>query len=213
MESTQPLASAATASLALARLEVRLGARQLTLDRSCVLRAGRLYLVVGRSGSGKSSFARALLGFGDLVEPSMQCRGTVDVSDGAGTKYRLWNGQSYDALARRHIAFLPQAERLGFLDGLSVADNLTLFSHMSPADATAEIARLASRFQLDPLPARLASASAGERIRLSAIRGLLPRNAGGQMPAVIIADEPTAGLDHASAAAMVRTLVELARGG
>jgi ABC-type multidrug transport system ATPase subunit len=213
MESTTPSGNAVTPTLEIERLEVRLGARQLTLDRNCVLRAGRLYLVVGRSGSGKSSFARALLGFGDLAEPAIQCRGTVDVSDGAGTKYRLWNDQSYDPLARRHIAFLPQAERLGFLDGLSIADNLTLFSELPPADATSAIARLARRFELDPLPGRLDSASGGERIRLSAIRGLLPRNAKGEMPAVTIADEPTAGLDRASAAAMVRTLVELARGG
>jgi ABC-type multidrug transport system ATPase subunit len=213
MEATTTSTTAAAPTLELGHLELRLGARQLTLDRPCVLRAGHLYLVVGRSGSGKSSFARALLGFGDLTEPPIQCRGTVTVSDGAGTKYRLWRDESYDPLARRHVAFLPQAERLGFLDGLSVTDNLQLFSELRGAEAATAIARLAGRFELEPVPGRLASASGGERIRLSAIRGLLPRNAAGEMPAVIIADEPTAGLDRASAAAMVRTLVELARGG
>jgi ABC-type multidrug transport system ATPase subunit len=202
-----------TPTLELERIEVRLGARQLSLDRGCVLQAGHLYLVVGRSGSGKSSFARALLGFGELVEPAIDCHGTVNLTSAAGAKFRLWDGPSYDPHGRREIGFLPQAERLGFLDGLSVVDNLTLFSKLPAADASTEIARLARRFQLDPLPARLASASGGERIRLSAIRGLLPRDAAGGMPAVILADEPTAALDAASAAAMVRTLVELARGG
>ena len=173
--------------------------------------SGRLYLVVGPSGSGKSSFARALLGFGDLSEPTIQCRGNVVITDAAGNRHTLWNEDKYDPTVRQHIAFLPQAERLGFLDGLSVADNLSLFSDLAGDEAEAEIERLARQFHLDPLPERLASASGGERIRLSAIRGLIPRNSEGGMPAVVIADEPTAGLDRVSAESMVRSLVDLAR--
>ena len=56
-------------ALELGKLQVGLGPRQLTLDRPCRLKAGCLYLIVGRSGSGKSSFARALLGFGELSDP------------------------------------------------------------------------------------------------------------------------------------------------
>ncbi len=61
------------------------------------------------------------------------------------------------------------------------------------------------------MPERLANASGGERIRLSAIRGLIPRTADGGMPAVVIADEPTAGLDRVSAESMAQSLIELAR--
>jgi ABC-type multidrug transport system ATPase subunit len=201
-----------TPTLELKRLRVRLGGRELALDQKCELRAGHLYLVVGRSGSGKSSFARALLGFGDLVEPPIECEGSVSVRDQHGAEHRLWDGNVYDPRWRRQIAFLPQAERLGFVDGLSVADNLTLFSQMATPAAGGRIAELAERFKLEPVPARLANASGGERIRLSAIRGLMPRTTAGEMPAVIIADEPTAGLDRTSAAAMVQALLELARG-
>jgi putative ABC transport system ATP-binding protein len=205
--------SEAQSTLAIDELDVLLGPQKLTLDRPCVLRAGRLYLVVGRSGSGKSSFARALLGFGDLSDPAVQCRAKVTLTDTAGKAHALWRQTSYDPAVRRHIAFLPQAERLGFLDALSVSDNLSLFSNLDAARAASEIDRLATQFELRPMPGRLASASGGERIRLSAIRGLMPRDVAGDGLAMVIADEPTAGLDRASANSMAKALVELARNG
>jgi ABC-type multidrug transport system ATPase subunit len=197
----------------LADLAVDLGAQRLTLDRPCAMRAGHLYLVVGRSGSGKSSFARALMGFGDLADPAVRCRGNVAITDAAGNACVIWKESTYNPAAREAIAFLPQTDRLGFLDALSVRDNLALFSKLNPASAVSEIDRLAKQFQVHPLPRRLPSASSGERIRLSAIRGLLPRKATGDVPSLVIADEPTAGLDPTSAKAIVRSLLDLARNG
>ncbi len=183
------------------------------MDRPCALRAGRLHLIVGPSGSGKSAFARTLLGFGDLSDPTIVCQGKVSVIDADGQAQTLWDESGYNPAARQHIAFLPQAERLGFLDGLSLADNLGLFSQLPAPVAATESQRLARQFRLSPLPSALASASGGERIRLSAIRGLLPRRNVTDNCAVVIADEPTAGLDRASARSMADSLVELARGG
>ncbi|MEX2112768.1 MAG: ATP-binding cassette domain-containing protein [Pirellulales bacterium] len=197
--------------LNLDQLEVGLGPRRLRLHHPCTLRAGRLYLVVGRSGSGKSSFARALLGFGDLSDPLIPCTGEVTIGDGASDAHVVWSQLGYEPSSRRHIAFLPQAEKLGFLDGLSVTGNLTLFSRLEAERAAQEIDRLAAQFQLAPLPQRLANASGGERIRLSAVRGLLPRSATEGIPSIIIADEPTAGLDPGAAASLARSLNELAR--
>jgi ABC-type transport system involved in cytochrome c biogenesis ATPase subunit len=125
----------------------------------------------------------------------------------------LWKGNTYNPAARSHIAFLPQAEKVGFVDALSVTGNLTLFSSLSRKDSQAEIERLATQFRLSPMPRNLASASGGERIRLSAVRGLLPRHTIEKMPEVIIADEPTSALDRVSARAMVQSLVDLAMTG
>lgn len=200
-------------ALEVAELQVRLGARRLMMDRPCTLRPGRLYLVVGPSGSGKSAFARALLGFGDLSDPTIVCQGKVTVTDAGGEAHTLWDESGYNPSARRYIAFLPQAERLGFLDGLSLADNLGLFSLLAAPVAATEAEKLARQFRLSPLPTALASASGGERIRLSAIRGLLPRRNVEDTSAVVIADEPTAGLDRASARSMADSLLELARSG
>lgn len=200
-------------SLRLAQLEVGLGSRRLKLDRACTLRAGRLYLVLGRSGSGKSSFARALLGFGDLSDPVIPCQGEVTITDPAQHEHEVWNSRGYEPASRQLTAFLPQAEKLGFLDGLSVEDNLRLFSHLEREQAAAEIQRLAGQFQLTPLPQRLASASGGERIRLSAVRGLVPRSKTDGVPCVVIADEPTAGLDPGSARSLAQSLAQLAKSG
>jgi ABC-type lipoprotein export system ATPase subunit len=213
MQHIGPSATATYPTLELVKLEVGLGPRRLRLDQRCVLRAGRLYLVVGPSGSGKSSFARALLGFGELSDPVTRCQGEVAITDVAGSPHVVWKGDVYSPAARPHIALLPQAEKLGFIDALSVTDNLTLFSHLGRAIAQAEIERLAAQFRLRPMPRYLASASGGERIRLSAVRGLLPRQSIGTMPEVIIADEPTSALDRVSAQAMARALIDLARRG
>lgn len=200
-------------TLEVSELQVRLGARRLMMDRACTLRAGLLHLIVGPSGSGKSAFARALLGFGDLSDPTIVCQGKVTVTDAGGQAHTLWDESGYNPAARQHVAFLPQAERLGFLDGLSLADNLGLFSLLPAPVAATEAARLAKQFRLSPLPTALASASGGERIRLSAIRGLLPRRNVEDTSAVVIADEPTAGLDRASARSMADSLLELAHSG
>lgn len=209
--SADPSAHAEKPQLQLGRLEVSLGPRRLRLDKPCVLEAGKLYLIVGPSGSGKSTFARALLGFGALASPESECRGEVTLRDARGVQLSLWKVETYRPAVRSHIAFLPQAEKLGFIDALSVSDNLSLFSHLKRATADQEIERLGQQFRLNPMPRNLASASGGERIRLSAVRGLLPRESVDTMPEVIIADEPTSALDRLSAEAMAGALVELAR--
>jgi len=213
MQHIAPSATARHPVLELIKLEVDLGPRRLRLDQRCMLQAGRLYLVVGPSGSGKSSFARALLGFGELSDPESRCQGEVVITDVPGRAHGVWKGNVYNPAARSHIAFLPQSEKLGFIDSLSVTDNLTLFSQLSRVILKAEVERLAAQFRLNPMPRHLASASGGERIRMSAVRGLLPRQSIGTMPEVIIADEPTSALDRVSAHAMARALTELARSG
>jgi hypothetical protein len=107
---------------------------------------------------------------------------------------------------------LPQAERLGFLDELSLSDNLTLFSQLAATEACAAIARLAEQFRVSPLPPRLAAlrAESGSGCRPLGVDAA--RRRGGR-PAVVNADEPTAGLDPASAQSMVQSLRDLVAGG
>lgn len=201
--------AAAEVRLEVQRLAIDLGSRQLQLQEPCTLRVGRLYLVSGPSGSGKSSFARALLGFGELADPRIPCAGEITLTV-SGVSSPVWNSDGYHPESRELMAFLPQSERLGFIDGLSAADNLRLFSHLEPNDAQRAARELTGRFHLPGLPETLARASGGERIRYSAVRGLLPRRRGEGPPPVVLADEPTAGLDPRAARALGRELLELA---
>ena len=201
--------SVAGVRLEVLRLAIDLGNRQLQLQEACTLQVGRLYLVSGPSGSGKSSFARALLGFGELADPRIPCAGEITLHPG-GNPCPVWSSAGYHPESRELMAFLPQAERLGFIDGLSASDNLRLFSHLGPDEALRAAGELTGRFHLPGLPDTLARASGGERIRYSAVRGLLPRHTGEGPPPVVLADEPTAGLDPRAARALGRELLELA---
>jgi hypothetical protein len=109
------------------------------------------------------------------------------------------------------IAFLPQAEKLGFIDGLSTMENLQLFTRMSSRAAADAAESLARTFHLDLIPETLASASGGERMRLSAIRALLPRGRQEEPPVLILADEPASGLDQKAAESLARTLIKFAQ--
>lgn len=196
--------------LVMESLEVKLGHDTLRLQAPLTLRAGKLYVLWGPSGSGKSSFARALLGLGELSQPRAEVTANATLFDALSLEHPLWRDNAYSPGAREHIAFLPQAEKLGFIDGLSTLENLRLFSRLSATDAKVQADLLAARFHLMALPRKLANASGGERMRLSAVRALMPR-AKNESPALLIADEPTAGLDTVAAHALARELIALAR--
>ncbi|MCC6463984.1 MAG: ABC transporter permease [Planctomycetes bacterium] len=198
-------------SLSIDALEVKLGADVLRLQAPLRLQAGRLYVVWGPSGSGKSSFVRALLGLGELAAPRVAVRGEAVLRDAAGIETPLWSGESYNPGARRQIAFLPQAEKLGFIDGLSTSENLRLYSALPAGEARTHAEHLAARFHLMSLPVSMARASGGERMRLSAVRALLPRGRAEAPPALLIADEPTTGLDALAAQSLARELIAFAR--
>jgi hypothetical protein len=150
---------------------------------------------------------------GELTNPRTACQGRILLIRDRGEPYRVWDGPRYNPASREEFAFLPQADRLGFVDSLSTFDNLRLFSGLSRRAARTAVDRLADRFHLPELPAHLDRASGGEKMRLSAIRGLLPRHGRQAMPLVVIADEPTAGLDPRAARALADELIELARAG
>lgn len=159
-----------------------------------LLAPGRRVALVGESGAGKSTVARALLRFQELDE------GAYLVS---GVDARRLSGETI----RRRVGLA--AEDAVLVEG-TLAENLTLGR---PGAGEAELRRALSAAHLDrwaaTLPQGLATRlgpggtplSGGERRRLSLARALL---AG--FP-VLVADEPTAGLDREAAAGVMTALL------
>lgn len=160
------------------------------------MRAGDFHCLAGRSGSGKTSILRVAAG---LVPPT---EGRV-----------LWQGLEITGLAddvitarrRRHVGYLDQRGNL--VPGLTALENVLLPA--IPDRRTRELARKA-RDLLHELgvgaraayyPERL---SGGERQRVALARALVLG------PAVVMADEPTASLDRASADSLIALLRRLA---
>ena len=157
---------------------------------------GQLCCIAGRSGSGKTSVARVLVG---LTAPT----------DGAV----VWGGVD--------LATLTEAERsdqrrklTGYVDqeaslipGLTVIDNILLPAipdgrdavRSAKSTAAQDLRRLGLERRRGWSPARL---SGGERQRVALARALTAKTP------VIVADEPTASLDRRWADAVIDILLE-----
>jgi peptide/nickel transport system ATP-binding protein len=154
------------------------------LDVSFTIAAGEVFALVGESGSGKTTLARSILG---LIRPSA---GTIRF------RGRALTGLSERALKpfRREIALMAQDPAAGLSPRLTVRALVTepFRIHSSDGrDGDAEAGRLLA---LVGLPERLLGTyphqlSGGQARRVGVARALALD------PALIIADEPTAGLD------------------
>lgn len=151
-----------------------------------------LVALVGESGAGKSTLLAMLLGF--LAAE----RGRATLA-----------GRPLTA-ARDAIGWVPQS--LDLMRG-PLRDNLTLGRDARDEELREALRAVGMDEAVDELPTGLdhvldedgAGLSGGQRQRLAIARALLRR------PAVLLLDEPTANLDAASEAALVRTLRREAR--
>ena len=158
--------------------------------------AGQLTVVAGPSGSGKSTLLRLLA----LVERPTAGRIEIDGRDAsrlsAGARRRL---------RRRRISYVFQRPTDNLVDYLPAVEHLPLAARLRGVDCADPIAvldRVGLAGRADHLPFRL---SGGEQQRL-AFAAAMASGAG-----LVVADEPTAQLDSASAGSVVaalRTLVD-----
>jgi putative ABC transport system ATP-binding protein len=160
---------------------------------------GALTAVAGPSGSGKSSLLRLLAG---VDRPTM---GTVEVE---GTPVHSASGRSLRRLRRRVVGYVFQRPSDNFLPYLTVADHLRMAAGPRSARPEFDVGDLVERLGIAHRLDHLASELSGGEQQRAAIAEVLVAGA-----AVVVADEPTAELDSASASALVGTLRDLVDGG
>jgi putative ABC transport system ATP-binding protein len=159
---------------------------------------GALTVVAGPSGSGKSSLLTML---GARDRPSA---GTLTV---LGRDIGAASTRDLRQLRRRRIGFVPQRSALGVFPHLRAVDQLRQVAGWRgartdrPADA---LAAVGLEHRGDHLPLAL---SGGEQQRLAVALALVGS------PALVVADEPTAELDHANADVVVDALLAAAAAG
>lgn len=156
----------------------------------------QLTLISGHSGSGKSTLANMLAG---ILTPTA---GHVRLD---GTDLYSLRDEELSRLRNERIGLVPQGHTA--LRALTVLDNVLLPSILytkdeAPADRAHELLAAVGLGDLaDAAPTEL---SGGELQRMAIARALL------MDPAVVVADEPTAGLDSANATAVLTLLRDAA---
>lgn len=159
---------------------------------------GRVTAVRGPSGSGKSTLLRIIAG---IDEPS---RGTVQV---AGVEISAARRGARRRWRRSHVGLVHQRASDNLISYLTVIEHLQLAAHLR-GRGDAEIDELVDSLGLShrrsSRPERM---SGGEQQRLAFAQAALGD------PSVVLADEPTAELDRASADDLIGLLGSLAARG
>jgi putative ABC transport system ATP-binding protein len=156
-------------------------------------KAGELVVLLGPSGCGKTTLLSCL---GGILTPTA---GSVQLGHVEVTRLR---GRQLDDYRRREVGFVFQAFNL--LPSLTARENvampMVLTGHeRSEAYARADelLALMGMTERANHKPAKL---SGGQQQRVALARGL------GHRPPLLLADEPTANLDHIQAETILRLL-------
>lgn len=169
------------------------------LDRiNLRLAPGAAAAIAGPSGAGKTTLLHAIAG---LLKPSS---GFIEWD---GVEISRWSEGRRDMWRRAKLGMIFQDFQL--LPELSAADNIALpyaFDQWrQPTDLNPRMRALAERVGLRDLSTRAGAMSRGEQQRVALARALM------REPELLLADEPTASLDRASADAAAALLFDIAR--
>ncbi len=190
----------ATVSLGGLRKSYRVGESSVEALKgvSLAVAAGEMVALTGPSGSGKSTL--------------LNLCGLIDTPD-AGSRELC--GKVLDGLDEIRLTQLRR-EKVGFIfQGFNLVPVMTAYDNVeypllllgvAMEERRRRVAEALHRVGLDALARRLPDAlSGGQRQRVAIARALI------KAPALVIADEPTANLDSATARQIVDLLHELAR--
>lgn len=200
VEERTPARSAGTPAVRLEHVSKSFGSRRVLDDVTFEVAAGCGFVILGRSGTGKSVTLKHIMG---LVRPD---RGQVfvdedEISSLEGTEL---------SRVRKKAGFLFQNAAL--FDSISVGENVAFplrrHTDLSDADIRAraqeKLASVGLEKEFDKMPAAL---SGGMRKRAGLARAMALD------PGILLVDEPSAGLDPITADEIDDLLLELKRGG
>lgn len=170
------------------------GTLDILRDIDFSLNARQTLAIVGASGSGKSTLLAIMAG---LDTPT---RGTVHI---AGQDLFVLNEDQRAALRAKHIGFVFQSFQL--LAPLTALENvmlpLELSGHPNPKPVAKEmLARVGLSERLNHYPKVM---SGGEQQRVALARAFVVK------PDVLLADEPTGSLDHATGEKVMALMLDL----
>jgi putative ABC transport system ATP-binding protein len=152
-----------------------------------------LVVILGASGSGKSTFLNIVGGLDQATAGEVLFRGTdlSTASSAALTEYR-----------RRHVGFVFQFYNL--MPSLTAWENVALITEIADAPLTPQdaLALVGLSDRMDHFPAQL---SGGEQQRVAIARAVA------KQPTVMLCDEPTGALDSATGVKVLEALLEVNR--
>ena len=182
--------------LQLSGIRQRYGAKQaLSLDRFEAA-AGEHWLVLGASGSGKTTFLNLVAG---MLRPS---EGEIEVG---GESIGKLAGAALDRWRGRTVGIVPQ--KLHLLSSLSVLQNLLLAPYLAglPSGEVHALSLLEQLGLKEKTSAKPHQLSHGQAQRVAIARAVMNR------PKLLLADEPTSNLDDANCAVALGILEEQAK--
>lgn len=178
---------------------VALGGRQVLRDVALRVTAGEVTALLGPNGSGKSTLVRAVVGLVPLAGGSVQLFGTPL------NRFRTWNRIGYVPQRTTAASGVPATAREVVTSG--VLAGKPVWRPLSRDDRAAVDDALATVGLADRVGEPVAALSGGQQQRVLIARALARR------AALLIMDEPMAGVDLASQSVLATTLdALLARG-
>ncbi len=156
---------------------------------------GEIVGIIGPNGAGKSTLLKAIAG---LLKPKA---GTIaiDGRDIAGCEPR--------DISRLGLAYVPQEHNI--FPSMTVRENLEMGGYIDPKGARARIDGVLGRFPVLAAKRRHAARtlSGGERQMLAMAMALMVE------PAVLLLDEPSAGLSPVAAEALFEAIIQINKEG
>lgn len=179
-----------TVSLEVSAVVKVLGGARVLRGARGAFEGGAIHVLEGANGSGKSTLLSLLGGRARATSGSVKLlRGGKVVAQGSAL--------------RAHVGWL--GHELGLYGELTALENVALHADVRGASSAEAWSRWATALSLEPLvDRRVREMSRGQRQRVALARALVGA------PEVLLLDEPSTGLDHASVARLVDVLKDLA---